>query len=66
MSATAVPSGAQATMSGRSEAFVSDKGADAYEKVVDRLLKDSRYGERMAMWWLDGARYADSHGFQDE
>jgi len=45
-------------------AFVNDKSPDAYEKVVDRLLASPRYGERMAMWWLDGARYADSHGYQ--
>jgi hypothetical protein len=46
------------------EAFVNDQGEDAYERLVDRLLASPRYGERMAMWWLDGARYADSHGFQ--
>lgn len=46
------------------DAFLSDPSPDAYERVVDRLLKSERYGERMAMWWLDGARYADSHGFQ--
>ncbi len=44
--------------------FVGDASPDAYEKVVDRLLKSPRYGERMAMWWLDGARYADSNGYQ--
>ena len=38
--------------------------ADAYEKVVDRLLASPRYGERMAFRWLDGARYADSNGYQ--
>jgi mono/diheme cytochrome c family protein len=46
------------------DAFLSDKSADAYEKVVDRLLASPRYGERMAMLWLDGARYADSNGYQ--
>jgi hypothetical protein len=46
------------------DAFLSDTSADAYEKVVDRLLKSSRYGERMAQQWLDYARYADSNGFQ--
>ncbi len=44
--------------------FVNDPSPDAYENLVDRLLDSPRYGERMAMWWLDGARYADSHGYQ--
>ena len=44
--------------------FLNDTSPDAYEKLVDRLLGSPRYGERMAMWWLDGARYADTHGFQ--
>ena len=38
--------------------------ADAYERVVDRLLASPRYGERMATDWLDLARYADTHGYQ--
>ena len=46
------------------DAFVNDKSADAYEKLVDRLLASPRYGERMALRWLDFARYADSNGFQ--
>ena len=46
------------------DAFVHDTSPKAYEKVVDRLLASPRYGERMAMGWLDGARYADSNGFQ--
>ena len=46
------------------DAFVADQAADAYEKVVDRLLADPRYGERMASDWLDLARYADSSGYQ--
>lgn len=45
------------------EAFVKDKSADAYEKQVDRLLASPHYGERMAMEWLDVARYADTHGY---
>ena len=45
-------------------AFLTDSSPDAYEKLVDRLLASPRYGERMAMPWLDGARYADSHGYQ--
>ncbi|MFQ5928861.1 MAG: DUF1549 domain-containing protein, partial [Acidobacteriota bacterium] len=45
------------------EAFLADNSSHAYEKVVDRLLKSPRYGERMAMKWLDLARYADTHGY---
>jgi hypothetical protein len=44
-------------------AFLADKSPNAYEKVVDRLLASPRYGERMAMQWLDFARYADTHGY---
>ncbi|MFN3651341.1 MAG: PSD1 and planctomycete cytochrome C domain-containing protein [Armatimonadota bacterium] len=50
------------------EAFVADKSPDAYEKVVDRLLASPHYGERMAVYWLDLVRYADTvgyHGDQD-
>jgi hypothetical protein len=46
------------------DSFLADKSANAFEKVVDRLLASSRYGERMASEWLDLARYADTHGFQ--
>lgn len=45
-------------------AFEADKSPNAYEKVVDRLLASPRYGERMAMDWMDYARYADSNGYQ--
>jgi len=45
------------------EDFVNDKSPDAYEKQVDRLLASPHYGERMAMDWLDVARYADTHGY---
>ncbi len=45
------------------DTFLADTAANAYEKVVDRLLASSHYGERMAMDWLDVARYADSHGY---
>ncbi len=48
------------------DAFAADKSADAYEKMVDRLLQDPAYGEKMALHWLDLARYADSHGYQDD
>ena len=43
--------------------FLADTSPQAYEKVVDRLLASPHYGERMAMPWLDLARYADTHGF---
>ncbi|MFI5387313.1 MAG: DUF1549 domain-containing protein, partial [Fimbriimonadales bacterium] len=46
------------------DAFVADGSSDAFEKVVDRLLSSPRYGERMAVDWLDAARYADSNGYQ--
>jgi len=45
------------------DSFLADKSPDAYEKVVDKLLASPRYGERMAMVWLDLARYADTHGY---
>ncbi|MEM7370840.1 MAG: DUF1553 domain-containing protein [Bacteroidota bacterium] len=44
------------------DAFLADDSDDAYEKAVDRLIASDAYGERMAMEWLDVARYADSHG----
>lgn len=44
------------------DAFLADDSEDAYETVVNRLLASPAYGERMAMEWLDVARYADSHG----
>jgi len=46
------------------DAFLADKSADAYEKVVDALLNSDDYAEHMASIWLDNARYADSNGFQ--
>lgn len=48
------------------EDFVTDHSPDAWEKVVDRLLSSDAYGERMAMEWMDVARYADTHGYQDD
>jgi hypothetical protein len=45
------------------DSFLADKSPDAYEKRVDQLLASPRYGERMAMQWLDLARYADTHGY---
>jgi hypothetical protein len=46
--------------------FLADKSDLAYEKVVDRLLRSPRYGERMASRWLDAARYADTNGYQTD
>ncbi len=43
--------------------FLADTRPDAYERVVDRLLANPHYGERMALDWLDAARYADTHGY---
>ncbi|MGL4632878.1 MAG: PSD1 and planctomycete cytochrome C domain-containing protein [Leadbetterella sp.] len=48
------------------EKFLADKSEDAYKKIVIELLKNKHYGERMALNWLDVARYADSHGYQDD
>jgi len=48
------------------DAFVADTAPDAYERLVDRLMKSPHYGERMALPWLDAARYADSNGFQQD
>jgi hypothetical protein len=48
------------------DAFLADHSPEAYEKLVDRLLVSPRYGERLAMDWLDGARYADTNGYQND
>ena len=48
---------------GEIDAFLADHSPDAYEKRVDQLLASPHYGERMAMPWLDLARYADTHGY---
>ncbi len=50
------------------DAFVADKSTDAWEKVVDRMLASDEHGERLATYWLDLVRYADTvgyHGDQD-
>jgi hypothetical protein len=44
------------------DAFLYDNQPGAYERVVDRLLASPRYGEHMARFWLDAARYGDTHG----
>ena len=48
------------------DAFLADHAADACERLVDRLLASPRYGERMAMDWLDQARFADTNGYQND
>jgi mono/diheme cytochrome c family protein len=48
------------------DAFVADNDPNAYERLVDRLMASPHYGERMALPWLDAARYADSNGFQQD
>ena len=48
------------------DAFLADKSSDAYEKQVDRLLDSPRYGEKLAMQWLDAARYADTNGYNND
>jgi hypothetical protein len=45
------------------DAFVTDDRPDAYERVVDRLLASPHFGERMALEWLDAARFADTNGY---
>jgi len=44
------------------ETFLADTSADAYGKLVDKLLESPRYGEHRARYWMDAARYADTHG----
>jgi hypothetical protein len=44
--------------------FLADSSTNAYEKIVDQLLQNPAYGERMAVHWMDVARYADSYGYQ--
>jgi hypothetical protein len=48
------------------EAFLADGNPDAYERLVDRLLASPDYGERLALEWLDGARYADTYGYHED
>ncbi|GAB3706643.1 hypothetical protein GCM10027592_40310 [Spirosoma flavus] len=48
------------------DAFLADKSPNAYENVVNRLLANPHFGERQAVEWLDVARYADTHGYQDD
>ena len=46
------------------EAFVGDESADAYEKLVDRLLASRHFGEKAAQQWLDVVRFAETEGFE--
>lgn len=48
------------------EAFANDPAADAYARLVDRLLESPHYGERYGRYWLDLARFAESHGFEHD
>ncbi len=48
------------------DAFLADQRPEAYEIMVDQFLQQPAYGEKMALHWLDLARYADSHGYQDD
>lgn len=46
--------------------FLADESEDAYERVVNHLLRSSRYGEHMSLDWLEAARYADTDGYQND
>jgi mono/diheme cytochrome c family protein len=48
------------------DAWLNDQSPDAYEKLVDRLLASKHYGERMALYWLDLVRYADTGGYHSD
>ena len=48
------------------DAFVSDTADDAYAKLVDRLMGSRHFGERLAMYWLDVVRYADTGGYHSD
>lgn len=48
------------------DAFIKDNTPGAYERMVDHFQQSPRYGERMAAYWLDVARFADSHGYLDD
>ncbi len=50
----------------QSQGLVQDASAQNYGRLVEELLESPHYGERMAMWWLDGARYSDTDGFQQD
>lgn len=51
---------------GEVEAFLNDDSADAYDRLLDRLLESPHFGERWGRRWLDLARFAESHGFEHD
>ena len=51
---------------GEIDDFLQDTSTDAFEKVIDRLLASPRFGEHLAVMWLDLARYADSNGYSQD
>jgi len=48
------------------DTFLADDAPGAYERMVDQYLTSDAHAERMAQWWMDVARYADTHGYQDD
>ena len=50
----------------QAEAFMNDEAADAYPRLVDRLLDSPQFGERWARHWMDVARFAESHGYEQD
>ncbi|TAL04901.1 MAG: DUF1549 domain-containing protein, partial [Verrucomicrobia bacterium] len=48
------------------DSFLADKSSDAYEHAVEKYLSSPAYGERMALDWLDLARFADTYGYQND
>jgi hypothetical protein len=48
------------------DAFLLDQAPDAYERLVDRLLGSTDFGVRWGRWWLDLARFGESHGFEHD
>ncbi|MCA9133782.1 MAG: DUF1549 domain-containing protein, partial [Planctomycetales bacterium] len=58
---TGLPPSAEQT-----ESFLRQPSETAWKHSVDQLLNSPHYGERLAMWWLDGARYSDTDGFQQD
>ena len=51
---------------GEVDAFLADRRPGAYHRLVDRLLDSPRFGERLALQWMDAARYADTHGYHED
>ncbi|MED5584986.1 MAG: PSD1 and planctomycete cytochrome C domain-containing protein [Verrucomicrobiota bacterium] len=55
-----------APTTGELDAFLGDDSPGAYERAVDRLLASPRYGEHMALDWMEASRYADTDGYQND